>query len=221
MDHRAGDHGTHPRPTILTSVGGSVEPGGIPSAAVRCRPRPTPSEGIDMTTLPLARHGTRNGYKKGCRCDQCREAENRRSRERYARHRAAGGYSDPGNVECTCLACGRAFKSSRSRSFCSRECYRNGVGTAPEHDWYISRGWRLFIYDRDGWRCQLCGGPVDMVAETTDPSAPTLDHIVPRSRGGSDDPDNLRLAHRGCNARRQSAIDEYLPGQKQEDPHPR
>lgn len=173
-----------------------------------------------MTILQLQRHGTPKGYQKGCRCDPCREAENRRCRERYARRRAAGGYSDPGNVECTCLTCGREFKAGKLRSFCSRECYRNGVGTAPDHDWYISRGWRLFIYDRDGWRCQLCGEPVDMVADTTHPSAPTLDHIVPRSRGGSDDPDNLRLTHRGCNARRQSAIDEYLPTQSATTPHP-
>jgi 5-methylcytosine-specific restriction endonuclease McrA len=30
--------------------------------------------------------------------------------------------------------------------------------------------------------------------------APTVDHIVPRSAGGSDDPANLRAAHQRCNA---------------------
>jgi hypothetical protein len=30
--------------------------------------------------------------------------------------------------------------------------------------------------------------------------APTLDHVVPRKEGGSDDPDNLQAAHRRCNS---------------------
>ncbi|WP_425313196.1 HNH endonuclease [Microbacterium esteraromaticum] len=159
-------------------------------------------------------HGSASRYNKGgCRCEHCRTEANRRKREQYARRRAAGGQSQPGTIACVCRTCGTEFKSRKARSYCSRECYRNAVGTAPEHDWYISRGWRLFIYDRDGWRCQLCGDPVDMTADTHAPTAPTLDHITPRSRGGSDDPKNLRLAHRGCNARRQSAVDEYVPSQ--------
>lgn len=30
---------------------------------------------------------------------------------------------------------------------------------------------------------------------------PQVDHIVPRVRGGSDDPSNLRVVHASCNAR--------------------
>lgn len=48
------------------------------------------------------------------------------------------------------------------------------------------------VIARDGGRCHLCG------AEGAD----TADHLVPRSRGGTDDPSNLRAAHRVCNARR-------------------
>ncbi|WP_420873464.1 HNH endonuclease [Novosphingobium resinovorum] len=34
---------------------------------------------------------------------------------------------------------------------------------------------------------------------------PTIEHITPRSEGGSDDLDNLVLAHRICNQRRAQA----------------
>jgi 5-methylcytosine-specific restriction endonuclease McrA len=31
------------------------------------------------------------------------------------------------------------------------------------------------------------------------PGFPTLDHLIPASKGGTDDPENLKLAHRSCN----------------------
>lgn len=60
-------------------------------------------------------------------------------------------------------------------------------------------GWaatRLQVLERDGWACQMlrdgapCGRP-----------ASTVDHIVARSRGGTDDPANLRAACADCNTR--------------------
>lgn len=35
-----------------------------------------------------------------------------------------------------------------------------------------------------------------------DPLSPTVEHLVPRSRGGSDDLSNLRVAHHTCNVRK-------------------
>lgn len=65
---------------------------------------------------------------------------------------------------------------------------------------WISRPRRLAIYVRDGWICQLCHDPVDATLHHSDDWAASLDHIVPRSRGGDDTDANLRLAHRWCNA---------------------
>lgn len=49
---------------------------------------------------------------------------------------------------------------------------------------------REFILSRDGYACVYCG----------DMSGPFhLDHILPRSRGGSDAPTNLATACRPCN----------------------
>jgi hypothetical protein len=64
------------------------------------------------------------------------------------------------------------------------------------------------IAARDGWTCWLCGGEVDPDAPLDSPARGTVDHLVPRSRGGSSELANLRLAHRRCNVRRGSHLPE-------------
>jgi 5-methylcytosine-specific restriction endonuclease McrA len=46
---------------------------------------------------------------------------------------------------------------------------------------------KLRVQRRDGHTCALCGGSGDEV-----------DHVVPRSEGGTDDPDNLRVLCAPC-----------------------
>jgi hypothetical protein len=67
---------------------------------------------------------------------------------------------------------------------------------------------RARLIERDGPACWICGGEVDLDVAATAPGAPTVDHVVPRARGGSSDPANLRLAHRRCNGRRGSRLPE-------------
>ncbi len=58
---------------------------------------------------------------------------------------------------------------------------------------------RFRIFVRDKFRCQYCcKGFGQKVAELT------LDHIIPRSQGGSDDPENLATACIPCNQRKGS-----------------
>lgn len=47
--------------------------------------------------------------------------------------------------------------------------------------------------------CGICGQVVDKSIKYPDPMSPTVDHIIPCAKGGSDDLDNLQLAHRKCN----------------------
>jgi 5-methylcytosine-specific restriction endonuclease McrA len=56
--------------------------------------------------------------------------------------------------------------------------------------------------DRDGWRCHLCRRHVDSTLVSPHPRSATFDHLIPVSKGGTDSPVNLALAHRDCNTRR-------------------
>ena len=50
------------------------------------------------------------------------------------------------------------------------------------------------VRERDGFFCVICNKQFNINSEVT------LDHWIPRSVGGSDDVDNLRLAHKKCNS---------------------
>ena len=51
---------------------------------------------------------------------------------------------------------------------------------------------RQNIFKRDGNRCQYCGTPEHL----------TLDHVIPKSRGGKTNWDNLATACKRCNSRK-------------------
>ena len=55
---------------------------------------------------------------------------------------------------------------------------------------------------RDGNRCHICHRKVDMNLSGKTKWGPTIEHIVPVSLGGTNDSDNLVLAHRYCNVAR-------------------
>ena len=71
---------------------------------------------------------------------------------------------------------------------------------------YNTRQWatvRRQVLDRDGWRCQLCGEPIDPHARSRSPMSATVDHVVAVLDGGSwYAPANLRAAHLVCNSTR-------------------
>lgn len=58
---------------------------------------------------------------------------------------------------------------------------------------------RAGVLRRDGRRCQYCGKRAD-----------TIDHIVPRSRGGAHTWENCVAACRGCNSRKADRLVEEL-----------
>lgn len=55
------------------------------------------------------------------------------------------------------------------------------------------------IAERDRWRCSICKKAVNPKLEWPHPKSPSLDHVVPLSKGGAHDPSNVALAHLGCN----------------------
>jgi 5-methylcytosine-specific restriction endonuclease McrA len=55
---------------------------------------------------------------------------------------------------------------------------------------------RREVFDRDGWACVICGRKQDLA----------VDHILPVSRGGGDEMDNLQTMDRYCNSRKGARI---------------
>ena len=76
---------------------------------------------------------------------------------------------------------------------------------------------RLAVYARDGWRCLACGcrlrwrkGRGKWIDRR--PEAASLDHVVPRTQGGSHAAENLITLCVGCNSeRRDRPIGEWRP----------
>lgn len=113
-------------------------------------------------------------------------------------------------VQGPCAWCGGDFTDRASSletmtRFCSKRC-QNRAGKVGRERFVISPVTRRAIYERDVWKCQLCGKRVGKKFPPSHNRAPSLDHIVPRSLGGSDDPSNLQLAHRICNSRKVAQV---------------
>lgn len=61
---------------------------------------------------------------------------------------------------------------------------------------------RARVYERDGGTCQICGYPTEQGGGSNSDTYPSVDHITPRSQGGTHTIDNLRTVHRRCNSLR-------------------
>jgi hypothetical protein len=55
---------------------------------------------------------------------------------------------------------------------------------------------------RDGYHCHICHQKIDMALTGLAKWGPTIEHILPVSKGGTNEPENLALAHRHCNTAR-------------------
>jgi hypothetical protein len=87
------------------------------------------------------------------------------------------------------------------------ELYLEEVGEKVWEDGYrwpaegLTAAKRRKVYDRDGRRCMICG--IDFGAEYPDRpgvvARPTIGHIIPKERGGTDEVENLRPECQLCN----------------------
>lgn len=78
--------------------------------------------------------------------------------------------------------------------------------------WRTNRA-RLMSQARGCWICRAFGRDdrIDYALPANDPLSFEADHIIPHSRGGSDDLDNLDATHRRCNQwRRDRSVQEVL-----------
>jgi 5-methylcytosine-specific restriction endonuclease McrA len=115
---------------------------------------------------------------------------------------------------CADPACPNTFRAVYPDAvYCSEECQRRvreRVRARQPHRRARALARRQVrrqsIFERDGWTCQLCTGPIDQSAECPADLAGVLDHVIPRVHGGTDDPDNLQAAHFVCNTEKGDVI---------------
>ena len=109
-----------------------------------------------------------------------------------------------------CIECGKEFKANTLRRICcSNQCSNKRQNRIRE----LKRNKRLRqngkvdysitlakLIKRDKGVCGICGRKVLLDVDCQHDLYPSIDHILPVSKGGTHTWDNVQLAHRGCNS---------------------
>jgi 5-methylcytosine-specific restriction endonuclease McrA len=108
-----------------------------------------------------------------------------------------------------CPACSREFQPFNGhRKYCSERCTRKtlkridkGIRRARKRAVSYEAVDPIKVFNRDGWRCQLCGRKTLRQHKNT-PDSPELDHIVPLALGGEHTYINTQCLCRDCNGKK-------------------
>jgi len=96
----------------------------------------------------------------------------------------------------SCKDCKRESRRLHKRMY---GCYRRRCKTYGGH--YNSAVKPRDVFERDGWRCHVCGKKTSKVFSVTDPRSATVDHHpVPLSKCGDHDWHNVRCCCFECNS---------------------
>lgn len=127
-----------------------------------------------------------------------------------------GEIFDHGELTKVCPICGKEFKTWKSQKItCSKKCSQIRIWRIKDNhgikvDYNISLK-KLAM--RDNNICQICHTPVDWddkklikVRYRYGDNYPSIDHIIPKSKGGLHAWDNVQLAHRICNSKKKDKV---------------
>ena len=108
-----------------------------------------------------------------------------------------------------CPICGDPFVGRST--YCSNDCQR-------QNKWQMKEGYRHQfpledVFKRANGICYICGKPCDWNDYTERDGViiygdnyPSRDHVIPKSRGGANSWENIKLAHRICNSLKSTAL---------------
>lgn len=124
-----------------------------------------------------------------------------------------------------CVRCRELFANDKEKKFCSERCGKRERDARYLHEKRLKRLNRMSghkvdkdislfkLYERDKGVCYLCKEECDYDSHTitngafiVDDKYPTIEHVVPISKGGSHTWDNVKLACFICNTKKGSAI---------------
>jgi len=131
-------------------------------------------------------------------------------------------YLGPAPKRITCRYCGKVFISTGARAQdCSRACRHQwrklhnmkairANRRQSNHRRRVRQHFGVYevfdsyeIFERDGWECQMCGIETLREWDASDAAlrakSPTLDHIIPLSKGGNHTRENTQLLCWHCN----------------------
>ena len=104
--------------------------------------------------------------------------------------------------------CGECDKMHNNQySYCSIKCKKKAENRLRElktrakiKSAYVEPVNRVKVFNACNWHCVMCGinTPRELMG-TIEPNSPTLDHIVPLSKGGKHSYANTQLLCRNCN----------------------
>lgn len=95
------------------------------------------------------------------------------------------------STEWTCETCGISCSRPPTRGqrprFCGKKCQQSAADRrrrALEAKAFIEDVPRHSVFEADGYRCHLCGRKTDKTKSVPHLRAPTVDHLLPLSKGG-------------------------------------
>lgn len=163
---------------------------------------------------------------KNVRCDKCKKKKEaykavRKAVLKIKRIKEKEEAEAKRNITHTkqCVVCGNTFTAKNKRAVCcSGKCTRkrnNSISTQRKRlrrknymqgDKDISL---LELYKKEKGKCYLCGGNCDLNdyvevkgSVICGDNYPSIDHVIPLSKGGMHTWNNVRLAHRICNTKK-------------------
>jgi len=158
-------------------------------------------------------------------CPQCGKTFKRRGGKTYCTYECYIESKRQKEQISKCPICGQEFtQRGNKRKYCSHSCstkaqsevYRRNTATRRAQCATNGRVKKIdpkSIFERDGWRCQICGKKVDkrlyhIKGTKRYANAPSLDHIIPISKGGDHTRANVQCACYLCNCKKGNRISE-------------
>ena len=176
----------------------------------------------------VRKYGSEDNYQKWLAEQEAlkRKLKQRREQERQARKEvyenqleewriAREARKEANHRKDFCIVCGKEYETyNPAQKTCSKECGKK-LARAHKHkripkSQLVDKDITLeALYRRDSGVCYLCGKPCDWndkTDKTVGPTYPSIDHMVPISRGGLHAWTNVKLAHFECNWKKSDAL---------------
>ena len=147
---------------------------------------PTYEWAKDRICEVCGKESTLKGYRKVC-SDRCKQLWHRNGGTPLEKIKQC--VKCTGSIDLTIV--GKSGRKKRSDTKFCDPCKRSRV---LRHQMSVTE-----LADRDGTTCGICSTDVDMDLAFPNTMRASVDHIKPVACGGTDDPENLQLAHLHCN----------------------